>query len=120
MNCQQSNNVFIPKADALKNGIMKRVSVFSSQLADNLANQRAARVHFALDLWTSPNSFTFMAVTCHYINNDWQISEELLAFVDTLDHTGDGLEKLTFKVLQDFGLTSRVGCGYIRPFLTKY
>jgi hypothetical protein len=110
LNCQQSGNVFIPKADALKNGIMKRVSVFSSQLADKLANQRAARFHFALDLWTSPNSFTFMAVTCHYINNDWEISEELLAFVDTLDHTGDGLAKLTFKVLQDFGLSSRVGC----------
>jgi len=93
--------MFIPKADATKGGFVKRAIGFKESLAKKLQNLTATKFHLALDAWTSSNCFTFLAITCYYINDDWVLCEELLSFDDTVDDTGDGMAKIVMEVLKN-------------------
>ena len=101
---------FIPKADALKSGIMKRVQNLCSNVAAKLNALSTIKIHCALDVWTSPNNYTFLAITCHYIDANWCLGEDLLCLVDTVDHSGDALAGLVHGVLKTFDICSRIGC----------
>jgi hypothetical protein len=103
------DNVFLPKADALRNGILKRADHMKGELVQLMAKDSAA-VHLCLDAWTSSNQFSFLAITAHYIDSDWKLVEKLIAFQDTTDHTGVGMAAIVRSVLDEFELTSRLGC----------
>lgn len=66
------DNVFLPKADALRNGIMKRTENMREELKKLMANDNTA-VHLCLDMWTSSNQFSFLAITAHYIDDCWTL-----------------------------------------------
>ena len=104
------NDVFLPKADAMKNGIMKRASKIHADLLEKLTAMQVDKFHCALDLWTSINGYTFLAITCHYINNDWELCEKLLSFQEKIDHSGEGMAELVMKVLKEANLTTKAGC----------
>jgi hypothetical protein len=69
LNCSKKN-IFIPKADATKEGIRKRIASFKNDLAVTLKNSGASKFHHVLDAWTSSNCFNFLAITCHYIDDN--------------------------------------------------
>jgi hypothetical protein len=69
LNCT-NKEVFIPKSDAVKDGIVKRVLYFKEQLSEKLKNVTASKFHLAFDAWTS-SGFNFLAISCHYIDDDW-------------------------------------------------
>eukprot|EP00474_Spongospora_subterranea_P005608 CRZ06066.1 hypothetical protein [Spongospora subterranea] len=102
-------NVFIPKADALKNGVMKRTLKMKEDLKKSFSNASSA-VHLCLDMWTSPNMFSFLAVTAHFIDSDWNLVERLLTFQDTTDHTGAGMAALVKETMVEFDFAARLGC----------
>ena len=68
------DNVFIPKEDALRNEIIKRVEKMKVDLKDLIASS-GSFVHLCLDMWTS-NMFSFLAITTHYISSDWTFVEK--------------------------------------------
>ena len=68
-------NVFFPKAYALRDGIMKRTEMMKEELKQMMANESTA-VHLCLDMWTSSNQFSFLAITAHYIDEDWDLKEK--------------------------------------------
>ena len=39
-------------------------------------------ISFALDVWTSPNVYSFLAITAHWITEDWELKDTLIDFVD--------------------------------------
>ena len=80
-------NVFIPKADTTKEGILKKILEFKESLAEKSKILTATKFHLTLGALTSSNIFTFLAIACYYIGNDWQLCEESLSFDDTVDHT---------------------------------
>ena len=49
-------------------------------------------ISFALDVWTSPNVYSFLAITAHWITKDWELKDTLIDFVDLSDsHSGENL-----------------------------
>lgn len=74
LNCNRKD-VFIPKADATKQGIIKRVESMKQELADNFKSINESRFHVVLDSWTSPNGYSFMAITTHWIDEAWNLRE---------------------------------------------
>jgi hypothetical protein len=61
------------------------------------------------DVWTSKNQLSFFGFTIHYINDDWQMKEELLAFKFLEgEHDGKYLSKAFIEVLEDFGIADRL------------
>lgn len=68
------------------------------------------RISFTTDIWTSPASDPFMAVTGHWIEKGKSMSC-LIDFVSFHeDHDGKGIAAALYRVLEKFGLTDKV-CG---------
>ena len=61
------------------------------------------------DVWTSKNQLSFFGFTIHYIDDDWQMKEELLAFKFLEgEHDGKNLSVAFIDVLEDFGIADRL------------
>jgi hypothetical protein len=103
------DNVFIPKADALRNGIIKRVSNMKEALKSKITKSESA-VHLCLDMWTSTNMYSFIAITRHYVDSDWTLVKRLFFFKDTTDHTGVGIADIVKSCLDESNISSRLGC----------
>ena len=73
-------NVFLPKADALRNGVVQRKENLRTDLKETLAREESA-VNICLDIWTSANQFSLLAVTAHYVHSNCKLTEKLLSFV---------------------------------------
>ncbi len=53
------------------------------------------------DVWTSKSRLFFFGFTIHYIDNDWQVKEELLAFKFLEgEHDGKNLSVMYWKTLE--------------------
>jgi hypothetical protein len=109
LNCTKQD-VFIPKADAMKDGVIKRVDTLKGALIEKLKNAGAEKFHLALDAWTSSNCYNFLAITCTFIDKNWQLCEELLSFEDLYDHSGDGKAAVVLEALHNSQITDKIGC----------
>jgi hypothetical protein len=66
-------------------------------------------VAFTLDGWTSPYQTSFLAVTAHWINNNWVQQDVTLGFeLLTGSHTGEALMQAFIKVVEHFNLQKKV------------
>ncbi len=108
LNCQ-NNNIFIPKADAIKNSILNRVEGLKEKMRVDLSFVDVP-IHLCLDMWTSSNAYSFLAITAHFINSKWKMEEKLLAFKETTEHAGVSMAELVKATLDDFSITNHLGC----------
>ncbi|CAG8469762.1 11170_t:CDS:2, partial [Dentiscutata heterogama] len=84
------------KSDAIKNSIAY-LSTISSKLS------------FTSDIWTSPNNKVFVSVIAHYIDECWTFQETLLDFsLLSGKHNRTNISNGFFKVIEDYGITSKV------------
>ncbi len=61
------------------------------------------------NVWTSKNQLSFFGFTIHYVNDDWQMKEELLAFKFLEgEHDGESLSVAFINILEDFGIADRL------------
>ncbi|KAJ5902926.1 hypothetical protein N7495_003454 [Penicillium taxi] len=68
-----------------------------------------AKVSLSLDCWTSPFKQAFLAVTCYFIDKDWEYQEVLLGFEPLHGaHSGQHLASIVLKVLEQHELEQRV------------
>jgi hypothetical protein len=66
-------------------------------------------VHFSLDMWTSPNHRSYLAVVAHFISNG-ESKTALLGFRRVMGpHAGDNLAHYFWQVVENFDLTRRIG-----------
>jgi hypothetical protein len=71
------------------------------------------KLSFTIDGWTSPNVISFLGITCHYVDNDWQIQEVLLDFVSfTGPYSGENIAAVFAKSLQDMNILTKVSNFY--------
>jgi hypothetical protein len=101
--------IFLREPDALRSGIIKHTAMMKVELKQTTTNSDAA-LHLCLDMCTSSNQFSFLAITAHHIDSDWTLVEKLLAFQDTIDHSGVGMAALVKSALDGFELSARFGC----------
>lgn len=68
-------------------------------------------VALTTDLWTSNQTLGYITVTCHYINEAWELCSRVL---DTLnvdkDHTAENLAEELQKIAQEWGVDGKVSC----------
>ena len=62
-----------------------------------------------LDMCTSSNMLTFMAITAHDIDSDWKMVEKLLRFEDTTDNTESLMVLLVKNFLNKFDISNWLG-----------
>lgn len=69
-----------------------------------------SKVHFTVDLWTSTNSLALLGIIAHYFAEDGQLQESVLALRELEGrHTGANQSQLILKVIDEFGIASKVG-----------
>ena len=44
----------------------------------------SGKISFTIDIWTSPSTKSFLAITAHYIDKDWKLKNILIDFVQIL------------------------------------
>jgi hypothetical protein len=90
----------IPKADALKESIMKRIDLMKNDLSRDL-NRCEKPINLVIDGWTSPNYKSYIAVIGTYLTDDWERREELLGFQELQDHSGASMAEVVVQILKD-------------------
>ena len=87
------------------------MSTYYGEYKDRLHNELAAvpMVAFTLDGWTSPFQTSFLAVTAHWINDDWVQQDVTIGFEHLKgSHTGLTLMEAFRNVIERFSLQQKV------------
>lgn len=78
------------------------------RVADMLQNYEG-QLNFATDGWTSPNHKAFVAFTVHFAHEGAPVSMLLDLVEVAKSHSGVNLAVAFAKVLEDFGISDKVG-----------
>lgn len=69
-----------------------------------------SKVHFTVDLWTSVNSKALMGIIGHYVADNGDLRESVLAFRPLHgQHTGENQSQVIMEVIKEYGIASKVG-----------
>src|SRR5216110_2887529 len=59
-------------------------------------------------MWTSDTGAPYMVLTAHWINDEWNLKHVIIAFQRfPHPHTGQQIQEATFKIFQDFSITTK-------------
>ena len=98
----------IPTADTIKTHIMKLYED-DKEKVKNILKTISGKISFTTDCWTSPSSKSFMSITAHFIDNDWNLKHLLLDFIEINDsHTGQNLKNAFVLGLENFSIENKV------------
>ena len=101
------HDIFIPHATWLKILLNDCIGQIEVELLNDLPN--GAKISLALDIWTSPNNITFMAIVGYFIDRNWKLREVLLGFEPLSgQHTGRKLAIVVNAVLDNYRLSDGV------------
>ena len=67
------------------------------------------RLSFVTDAWTSPNQRAFVAITVHLEHEGEPLSMLLDVVEVAISHTGENLANAFAKILEDYGISEKVG-----------
>ncbi len=71
----------------------------------NEVNAVPGKISITLDLWTSKNFLSFMAIRGHWLDDDWTYQTKLLDFLYVPDdHSGENLSKILDECLSRYGI----------------
>ena len=95
-------------ADTVKAEIMSIFSLSMEKMKD-IYKKIPARASFTSDIWTSRNNKAFMAITCHYIDENWTLNTHLVNFAPIQgSHTGFNLAQSMYQILRECGLHEKL------------
>ena len=79
------------------------------EIVRTLLTQNQSKYSFTTDTWTSPAGIPFMAITVHFINEDWHLFSFLLDFIwFQSQHSGTEISNVFKSVIIDFKLKERL------------
>jgi len=59
-------------------------------------------------MWTADTDPPYMILTAYWINNKWNLQHVIIAFQRfPHPHTGEQIQLATFKIFQDFSITTK-------------
>jgi hypothetical protein len=94
--CKESD---IVHRDKLTDIVKDRAAQIEAELS-KLLQEAPGKISFTFDGWTSAIMRAYIAVTTHYINDDWELKSELLAFEELEgSHTGENLAEVLYTIL---------------------
>jgi len=67
-------------ADTIKRKIMDLYTVNIDKMQESFQDI-LGKISFTLDVWTSPSTKSFLAITAHYIDKDWKLRNVLMDFI---------------------------------------
>jgi len=69
----------------------------------------SGKISFTLDIWTSPNQFSFLRITGHWIDKNWILQSILIDFQPLQDiHSGSNLAEAFIISCNNMGILTKV------------
>ncbi|XP_010412443.1 PREDICTED: zinc finger BED domain-containing protein RICESLEEPER 2-like [Camelina sativa] len=59
---------------------------------------------FTTDIWTSITTLSYMVITAHFIDMDWQLHRRIISFSPISDHKGETIANQFLRSLDDWGI----------------
>jgi hypothetical protein len=79
------------------------------EVEQHIGELRNGRVSLTMDAWTSGNQLPYLGVTGHWIDSNWEIHSEALAFKRLRwAHTGENIASVVHKIMQEWKITASV------------
>lgn len=66
----------------------------------------AVRVSLTFDSWTSVQRINYLALTAHWIDNEWKMQKKIINFCPITSHKGEAIGKQVDKCLKEWGIDS--------------
>ena len=89
---------------------VKHAFVHACKQVAKMLQEYEGQLNFATDAWTSPNHKAFVAFTVHFAHEGAPVSMLLDLVEVAKSHSGVNLAAAFAKVLEDFGISDKVGC----------
>lgn len=98
----------IKTADTLRNRVQSEYSSWRGRLKQDLADT-CQSISLSLDIWTSENQISFLAIVGHWLTPDFKLREDLLEFIE-IDglHSGENLSTIVKSVLETFQIEHKL------------
>ena len=65
----------------------------------------AGRVCLTTDTWTSCQNFTYLCLTCHFIDDNWKLQKKILNFCQITGHSGEAIGSAIESCLKSWEIT---------------
>lgn len=96
------------KKDAVTKRTMELFNVVKLKISDLLANQ-LQKFSLTLDIWTSPSQDPFLCVTLHFINLDWILKSQVIAFrYIPGKHSGVSIAVVLEEIVKEYEIKERI------------
>ena len=73
-------NAVLISADTIKRKIMD-LYLSNVDKMQEIFQDISGKISFTIDIWTSPSTKSFLSVTAHYIDKDWNLRNVLVDFL---------------------------------------
>jgi hypothetical protein len=89
--------------------IASNYKLYKGQIKESLAIS-ISPIHISSDLWTSPHRHSLLAVCAQWVDPEGQLQKALLGLPECrYSHSGKKQASLILKVLEEFGIQSKIG-----------
>ncbi|XP_022520027.2 zinc finger BED domain-containing protein 4-like [Astyanax mexicanus] len=93
----------LPKRSSISQALSLKYSDLQDQVSAFIENSSA--LSLTTDIWTSLNMEAYMSVTCHFINQEWELCNFVLATkAMEVSHTGVHIAQLLGEVAESFAI----------------
>ncbi len=98
----------IPSADTIKRYIMNSYEINKEKVQLFLQNL-PGKISFTMDIWTSPTTKSFLSITAHFLNKEWELQSIIVDFVQIYgSHTGENIKNIFISCLNDLLIQNKV------------
>lgn len=89
-------------SDAVRNSWLTSKDLLRKRLQSSLS-----KIHFAADIWTSPNRHLFLGICVHFVDRETQqLTRALIGLRPILSHRGDEQAETIYSVFNNFGIVA--------------
>ena len=83
----------IPSSDTIKRKLIDLYEINHNKIKAIL-QETPGKISFTTDIWTSPSTKSFIALTAHFIDKQWKLRSLIIDFTQIYgSHTGDNIKK---------------------------
>ncbi|KAL4627343.1 hypothetical protein ACB092_05G159200 [Castanea dentata] len=91
----------IPSRQTVARDVIGIYGVEREKLREALEGRR---VCLTTDTWTSIQNLNYMSLTCHFIDDDWNLHKRILNFCQVEDHRGETIGRKIEMCLREWGV----------------
>lgn len=111
--CQLLNPLSSRCVTTAHSEVAKKLSIsWQSQrdIVQKKTQSSLSNVHLSLDIWTSPNRYSFLGICAHFVEvSQEKLSKALLALRRVANHSGEEQFDVLLPVLKEYGIVRKLG-----------